>query len=216
MAAVDAAIAPAHQARAIARHEEQRNAVLAVHRARGAGADQQQLRVVALHHHGLLAREQPALAIAHGAGFDARERVVRAWLVVRQRGDGAAVDQAGDTFLLRGGARSAQRPAHHQRAQEGLDHQAPAQGFKDDRNIKTGAAKAAVAFREQRANGAQLGKLRPQRGVHAAVAVGDVVAGFNAVLLGHKTVQGVRQHAAVFGVFKVHRVSFRGPESFLK
>ena len=84
-------------------------------------------------------------------------------------------------------------------------------------SIQTDASgKATVSFREQRANRAQLGKAGPQRRVHAVVAVGNVVAGFDAVLLGHEAVQGVRQHAAVFGMFKVHRGNLTGPRSFLK
>ena len=215
-ATVDAAHAAAGEARGIGRHQEQRDAVFIVHRARGAGAYQQHLRLVTMHHHRLVAGEQPAVAIAHSTGRHAVQCVMCAGLFVRQSHHGAAVDDAGDVFLLRCAACQAQRPAHHQCAQERLHHQATAQGFKHHGHIKARAAKAAIGLREQRANRAQFGKAGPQGGVHTLVAVGNVVAGFDAVLLGHEAVQGVRQHAAVFGMFKVHRGNLTGPRSFLK
>lgn len=163
-----------------------------------------------------MAGEQPAVAIAHGAGGHAVQGVVRAGFLVRQGRHGAAVDDAGDVFLLRCAARQAQCPAHHECTHKRLGHQACAQGFKHHGHVEACAAKAAVGFGEERANRAQFGKAAPQRRVHAAVAVGDVVARLDPVLLGHKTVQGVRQHAAVFGMFKVHRGNLTGPKSFLK
>ena len=215
-ATVNAAHATACEACGIGGHQEQRDAVFIVHSARGAGTDQQQLRLVAMQHHGLVASELPAVAIAHSTGRHAVQGVVRTRLFVRQSHHGAAVDDAGNVFLLRCATGQAQCPAHHQCAQERLHHQATAQGFKHHGHIKARAAKAAIGLREQRANRAQFGKAGPQGGVHTLVAVGNVVAGFDAVLLGHKTVQGVRQHAAVFGMFKVHRGNLTGPRSFLK
>ena len=121
-----------------------------------------------------------------------------------------------DVFLLRSAARQAQCPAHHECTHKRLDHQATAQGFKHHGHIKARTAKAAIGLGEKRANRTQLRKASPQRCVHAAVAVGDVVADFDPVLLGHKTVQGVRQHAAVFGMFKVHRGNLTNQGSFWK
>ena len=127
-----------------------------------------------------------------------------AGLVVRQRCNHATRDDVFQLLLLRLGTRSDQCLAHHQCAQQGLGHQATPQGFKHHADVKACAAKAAVFFLEQRANGAQFGKLGIQLGAVAFFAIGQLVAMLDAVLLRDKAVQGVRQHAAVFGMFEVH------------
>jgi hypothetical protein len=62
-AAVDAAIAPRVQARRVARHQEQADAVFIL-RARGAGRHQQQVGRIAHGHHGLGAVQHPAICVA--------------------------------------------------------------------------------------------------------------------------------------------------------
>ena len=66
------------------------------------------------------------------------------------------------------------------------------------------AAEAASVFREQRADGADVRELPVQQRAVAFLAIGDVVARLDGVLLGDEAVEAVRQHAAVFGVFEVH------------
>ena len=133
--------------------------------------------------------------------------------VVRQRGDGAAVDQLGTAGLLGSVARCGHRTPHHQCAQKRFGHQATAQALEHHGDVKARAAKATHVFREQGADGAEFGKLLPALRRITWLAVRAVVAEFDAVLLGHETVEGIRQHAAVFGVFKIHRINLTGPKS---
>jgi len=132
---------------------------------------------------------------------------MRTGLIVRERRHGAAVHEAGDAFLLRGAAGLRDGAADHERAQEGLDHEALAQALEDHGHVEAAAAEAAHGFGEQGAQRADLGQLVPVLVAAAGLAPGDVVALDEAVLLGQVAVQRVRQHAAVFGVCEVHGVA---------
>ena len=213
MAAVDAAIAARADAGRVARHEEQRDAGLVVHGARRARAHQQQLRLVAERHHGLGAVDAPAVAASHRGGGDAAQLVMVGRLVVRQRRQRGAGNDVFEPRLLRRRAGLGQRAAHEQRAQQRLGHQVVAQGLEHQVDVGAGAAQAAVGLLEQRADGADLGQLGIGLGAVAGFAIGRLVAVFRRVLLAQVAVQSVRQHAAVFVVFKVHACPRTAPGS---
>ena len=148
--------------------------------------------------------QPPARAVALGVGRDARQFVAGIRLGAGQRRDLLAGDQAVQRFALRRRAGLGDGAAHHERVQEGLDHQAAPQRLEHHGDVETGAAQAAVALGEQRADGAQLGIAAPEFRAMAALGAGVAVARGDVVLLGDKAPQHVGQHAAVFGVLKIH------------
>ncbi|KAF1049893.1 MAG: hypothetical protein GAK34_02009 [Delftia tsuruhatensis] len=125
--------------------------------------------------------------------------------------DGRAADDGCQLFLLRIAAGRDQGLAHDQGAQQRLGHQAAAQAFEDHADVEALAAEAASVLGEQRADGADVRELPVQQRAVAFLAIGDVVARLDGVLLGDEAVEAVRQHAAVFGVFEVH-VPFSLPD----
>ena len=141
---------------------------------------------------------------------------MRAGLVVRERRDARAVDDVGQQRLCASLPAAAIAPPASSAAEEGLDHQAAAQLLEDHGDVEAAAAEAALFLVEQRADHAELGELLPDLGAEAAGRLGDAVARLEGVLLGDEAVQRVGQHAAVFGVFEVHRLASHSPRIILE
>ncbi|MNQ85399.1 hypothetical protein D3C85_1005610 [compost metagenome] len=190
-AAVDQPVAAHRQAGRAGADQEQADAGFVVFIPRRARRHQEQVRVFARRDHGLGAVEHPAVARRFGARADPRQLIAGIRFCLCQRGRDGARDQAVHGFALRGRAGGGDGAAHHQGVQKGFHDQAASQRLEDDRDIKARAAQAAIGFREQGADGAQLGVAAPK---FHAVALGRLrvaFAGGEVVLLADKAAQHV-------------------------
>src|SRR5579864_4114498 len=129
---------------------------------------------------------------------------MRAGLLMCKCCDNAAVDQIRNERFLRIVACVGDSPSDDQRAEERFDHKAASEALEHDGDIEAVAAEAALGLAEQRADNAQFSELAPQFAAKSHVAARELVARLEAVLFADKPVQRIRQHAAVFGMLKIH------------
>ena len=87
-----------------------------------------------------------------------------------------------------------QSAAEHHRGQKRFKHQRLAERLHQNGDLDRTAADAAVLFRERNAQPAEFGECRPHFGAEAAFAVGDLLEGVVAVMLGEKPLGGLAQH----------------------
>ncbi len=199
-------VAPRRYACRVASNQEHGNALGLGRIAAGARRHQEIIRGRGVEHDGLLARQAPTAAAAHGGARDSRQFVAARGLVAGERHlDLSGTDPRQHRSLEPLGGGVAEQPAaHHDGAQEGLQQQAASDQFHHQHDVDGVAAETAEFFREGQRQETQVGILRPRIGGKSQRRAGQRAPPFKTVVAADETLQSFLQRELLVAVTEVH------------